>query len=76
MKYSRLVISIVLFILLRVYCKAKEIRSLWVTPWNLTSEAQIDEVVMDAVQNNQTEILAEVRYRADALYIPNKRKRK
>ncbi|HOV15886.1 MAG TPA: family 10 glycosylhydrolase [Candidatus Cloacimonadota bacterium] len=53
-------------------CSAFEIRALWVTPWNLTTKEQIDELVNDAVQSNQTEILAEVRYRADALYIPNK----
>jgi uncharacterized lipoprotein YddW (UPF0748 family) len=49
-----------------------EIRSLWVTPWSLTSAAQIDNLIDDALTNNQNEILAEVRYRSDAMYIPNK----
>lgn len=53
-----------------IFCK--EIRAVWVLPWNLTSSAQIDEVIVAALENNQNEILAEVRYRADALYIPNK----
>jgi uncharacterized lipoprotein YddW (UPF0748 family) len=55
-----------------IQINAAEIRSLWVTPWSLTSPAQIDDVINDALSNNQNEILAEVRYRADALYIPNK----
>ncbi len=54
------------------FLQCREIRSLWVMPWNLTTSAQIDELVQDAVNSNQTEILAEVRYRADALYMPNK----
>ncbi len=63
---------IIITFLLFVSINATEIRSLWVMPWNITNEAQIDELVLDAVHNNQTEILAEVRYRADALYTPNK----
>lgn len=51
---------------------AKEHRALWVLPWNITTAQQIDEIIEDAIINNQTEILAEIRYRADALYIPNK----
>lgn len=52
--------------------ECREIRSLWVMPWNLTTPEQIDELIQDAVNCNQTEILAEVRYRADAMYVPNK----
>jgi uncharacterized lipoprotein YddW (UPF0748 family) len=73
MKNKPLILGI-LALLLSITCAAREIRSLWAPPWNLTSPEQIDELVTDAVQNNQTEILAEVRYRADALYIPNKYK--
>jgi len=64
---------IVLFILAAIVTGlAKDIRAIWVMPWNLTNAEQIDILVTDAVENNQNEILAEVRYRADALYLPNK----
>lgn len=72
MKCIRVFIASLLFSLSLAFVSAVEIRSLWVTPWNLTSPEQIDELVSDALENNQNEILAEVRYRADALYIPNK----
>ncbi len=49
-----------------------EIRSLWVLPWSMTSREQIDRVVQQAVLHDQTELLMEVRYRSDALYIPNR----
>ena len=50
----------------------REIRSLWVMPWNLADSTMIDELIADALENNQTEILAEVRYRSDAMHVPNK----
>lgn len=51
---------------------ALDIRSVWVTPWDLTSEEKIDMLIDDCVANNINEILAEVRYRGDALYFPNR----
>lgn len=45
-----------------------EIRSVWVLPWDISSEAAVQEVVEKAVENNQNELLVEVRYRADALF--------
>jgi len=71
MKWSKSLI-ILLFLLPVIQCLSTEIRSFWVMPWNLTNKKQIDDIVEDAYENNFTEILAEVRYRADALYIPNK----
>lgn len=49
-----------------------EIRSIWVLPWNLKSPYAIDNVIENALKANQNELLIEVRYRSDALYIPNK----
>lgn len=69
---KRLYVTLILLLVSIACCQGKEIRSLWVMPWNLTTPAQIDELIHDAVNCNQTEILAEVRYRADAMYIPNK----
>lgn len=49
-----------------------EIRALWVTPWDITSAQAVDKVVSDAAKAGQTDLLVEVRYRADALYTPNR----
>jgi uncharacterized lipoprotein YddW (UPF0748 family) len=49
-----------------------EIRSLWVLPWNLTSPQAIDDLIQDTLDASQTELLLEIRYRADALYTQNK----
>jgi len=49
-----------------------ETRSLWILPWDMQSPQAIDDVIQTAVANHQTELLLEVRYRADALYTPNR----
>ncbi|MBN1948213.1 MAG: family 10 glycosylhydrolase [Candidatus Cloacimonetes bacterium] len=49
-----------------------EIRALWVPSWELTSPENIDQLVQEAKNNRINKILAEVRYRADCLYFPNK----
>lgn len=72
MRIVRTIILILSFTIMSFTCNAKEIRALWVVPWNLTNPEQIDELILEAITNNQTELLAEVRYRSDALYIPNK----
>jgi uncharacterized lipoprotein YddW (UPF0748 family) len=71
-KENKVLLSLLLMLSLSssvLYC---EVRALWVMPWNITNKEQIDEMLFDAYENNQTEVLAEVRYRADAMYIPNK----
>ena len=45
-----------------------EIRAVWAMPWDIDSPQAIDNLIQTAVDNNQTELLLEVRYRADALY--------
>ncbi|HPX09808.1 MAG TPA: family 10 glycosylhydrolase [Candidatus Cloacimonas sp.] len=59
----------ILFTLLFLRINA-EIRSVWVLPWDITTEKSIDEVIETAVSCNQNELLVEVRYRADALFDP------
>ncbi|MCK4695113.1 MAG: family 10 glycosylhydrolase [Candidatus Cloacimonetes bacterium] len=49
-----------------------EIRALWVPSWELTTPEKIDQLVEDAINNKINQILPEVRYRGDALYIPNR----
>ncbi|MCB5255412.1 MAG: family 10 glycosylhydrolase [Candidatus Cloacimonadaceae bacterium] len=53
-------------------CLSAEVRSLWVLPWNIQSPQAIDQMIADAVYAHQNEIMLEVRYRADALYTPNR----
>lgn len=48
-------------------------KSMWVTSWDLTSKAKIDEIIADATTYKIDRIMAEIRYRGDALYIPNKK---
>ena len=49
-----------------------EVRSLWILPWSLKTPQSIDEVISNAILNNQNELLVEVRYRSDALYKQNR----
>lgn len=52
--------------------KGEPISAVWVLPWNLTRPGAIDSVLVDLQANGQNRILAEIRYRADAIYLPNK----
>lgn len=63
---------LLLFLLISVLYLCAEVRSLWVLPWNITSPQAVDRVISDALSSNQNELLVEVRYRADALYTPNR----
>ncbi|MDP3114864.1 MAG: family 10 glycosylhydrolase [Candidatus Cloacimonadaceae bacterium] len=45
---------------------------MWILPWSMTSAAQVDGYIAQALRSNQTDLLVEVRYRADALYRPNR----
>jgi uncharacterized lipoprotein YddW (UPF0748 family) len=47
-------------------------RALWVPAWELTSPAAVDRVVDLAAAAGFNEIFLQVRYRGDALYLPNR----
>ncbi|MDY0151348.1 MAG: family 10 glycosylhydrolase [Candidatus Cloacimonas sp.] len=47
---------------------AAEIRSVWALPWDISTPEAIDKLINTALQNNQNELLVEVRYRSDALF--------
>lgn len=51
---------------------ADELRGLWVCPWEVNSPAAVDQVVNGAASYNFNALFVEVRYRGDALYVPNK----
>ena len=46
---------------------------MWATIWSSNSAEKIDKIILDAHKNNFNKIFLQVRYRADALYIPNLR---
>ena len=48
------------------------IKSLWVTPWDITSEEKVLQVIEDAKDWGITDLLVEVRYRGDTFYVPNR----
>ena len=51
---------------------AEELRGLWVCPWDMNTPAAVDRVVADAARYNFNALFYEIRYRGDALYVPNK----
>jgi len=51
---------------------ADELRGLWVCPWEMNSPAAVDRVVAEATAYNFNAVFFEVRYRGDALYVPNR----
>lgn len=51
---------------------SEPISAVWVLPWDLTRPGAIDTVLVNLQANGQNRILAEIRYRADAIYMPNK----
>ena len=61
----------ILFLLISISLLA-EIKAIWVPVWDLTSSEKIDEVIKNYQRNGINNILAQVRYRGDAMYIPNK----
>lgn len=70
--YKRLILYFFIFINFGIL-DCIEQKALWVTPWDMTSSEMIDRVVENAYSWGITDLLVEVRYRGDALYIPNKR---
>jgi len=63
---------LLVFCLLPLFLFGGEIRAIWVLPWSITNPNQIDKVIADALAAGQTDLFVEVRYRSDALYIPNR----
>jgi len=70
-KMTKIILALILLIL--VFNLSAYEKAIWVTSWDLTSKERIDELVKDCKKNDIDQILAEVRYRGDALYFPNKK---
>ncbi|PID29937.1 MAG: hypothetical protein CSB55_00735 [Candidatus Cloacimonadota bacterium] len=69
MSHRKLIFILILFF---ISVLNAEIRGIWVPVWDFDSPAEIDLLVENAYKWNFNRILAEVRYRADAMYFPNK----
>ncbi len=63
---------ILIVILFQVLLIQAEIRAIWATVWDLDTPQKIDALVQDVHENNLNQILAEVRYRGDTMYVPNR----
>jgi uncharacterized lipoprotein YddW (UPF0748 family) len=64
-------ISLLILILSIYIGLSSEIKAIWVPVWDMNTPAKIDSIVADAVEHNIEHIIAQVRYRGDALYVPN-----
>ncbi len=61
-----------LFFLL-IFCPLSALeKAVWATPWDIDSKEKIDEMISKITECGINTIIAEVRYRGDALYFPNK----
>lgn len=67
----KILLLIIIFIAV-IGLQGEAISAVWVLPWDLVRESSIDSVLVNLQKNGQNTLLAEVRYRADAIYIPNK----
>ena len=62
----------VFLIIFNISVLSANIRAVWVPLWELTSSEDVDRIIEEFKENNITQILAQVRYRGDAGYFPNK----
>ena len=65
-------LTVFLFFLFFNFPLKAEIRAIWVPVWDLKTAGKIDTLVAEVKNNHLNQILAEVRYRGDAMYFPNK----
>jgi len=72
MKCSRFFILLILFIIAGTTLLQAETRSLWATAWDINTPQKIVKVVKTAAEHDFDAIFAEIRYRGDALYKPNR----
>jgi len=73
MRNNYLIKSIIMSLLLIISASLQaQVKAMWVTSWDLTNEAQIDTMLSDMYIHGYNQVLAEIRYRGDALYTPNK----
>lgn len=64
--------ALILFIILNANNLIGQNRAIWVTIWSINSKEKIDNVIEIAKEYNFNQIFIQARYRADALYFPNR----
>ncbi len=64
--------SILLLLLLGIVALQGRVKAVWAPGWDITTPQAIDTMVENCASAGINEILAQVRYRGDALYVPNK----
>jgi len=72
MKCNRFFILLILLIIAGTALLQSETRSLWATAWDINTPQKIVKVVKTAAEYDFDVIFAEIRYRGDALYKPNR----
>jgi len=71
-RYSVIFLIIIIIFSYQFLFALEEVRAVWVPAWELISQEMIKSTVDDIAGANFNLIFAEVRFRADALYEPNK----
>jgi uncharacterized lipoprotein YddW (UPF0748 family) len=66
------IITFTLFIVLSFNSTYSQNKAIWATIWSVNNSNKIDDIVLFAENNNFNQIFIQTRYRADALYFPNK----
>lgn len=61
-----------LFFLFAFSCLCGTEKAVWATPWDIQDKQSIDQMLQKAADCGINTIIAEARYRGDALYFPNK----
>lgn len=64
--------ALILFISLNTSNLFGQNRAIWATIWSINSAEKIDKIIETAKKHNFNQIFIQTRYRADALYIPNR----
>ena len=63
---------IIILLLFSITVLQAEVRAIWLPVWDFSSPEKIDAALENCKENNITHIIAQVRYRGDAMYTPNK----
>ena len=65
-------ILLIIYIVFITTLNCKDISAVWVLPWSFSTEEAIDKMLLSLSKHNYNTLMAEIRYRADAMYIPNR----
>ncbi len=69
---KKILSGIIFIIILKINLFA-EIKAVWVPVWGLVDSVAINDVVDNAKRSGIKELIAEIRFRGDTFYIPNKK---